>query len=273
MKLPARFPVNKSKPSAGEDHNIKLQIVDYQLLAAACQRGNKIRGEARNHFIIGILHDNRKDYTKSLASYERYLKLCQLSEDADGQLLAFNALGVVHYLLGNYDQALEFHQKHLDSTAFLDRFIAHTNMGLVFAVKKDLHKASVEHQHALRYSIRLGLINLQSIAIGNLGVAGTSQHDYVTAKACMERYLELSSSIQNSHGRSSAHQTLGKIAQEQGDHKVATEHFYSALKSAQTTGDKVLETQSKVNLGIALGNTLMNQHMKKMAEILLPRQN
>lgn len=270
MRCPARLPLSVSKNlTSAQDNHIRLQIVDYQLLSAACQRGKRLRGEAYNNFCIGVLYDNRNDHLKAIPHYERFLSLCTSNGDEEGQYLGFNALGVAYFLLKNYELAADYHRRHLESPSFMDRFIGHTNLGLVLSAEGEMAAAAVQHQHALRYAIRLGLVVLQSAAIGNLGLTGSAQHDYVTAKACMERYLELSSSLQDTFGRTNAHQTLGKIAQEQGDFKAATEHFHSALRAAQVAGDKSLETQTKVNLGVALGNTLMEDHMKKMADLLL----
>jgi hypothetical protein len=138
----------------------------------------------------------------------------------------------------------------------------------------------------------LGSVASQSIAIGNLGLTGTAQKDHVTAKACMERYLELSSAMNDPKAQSNAHATLGQIATEevhpiflvyslilcfrnltccvfiQGEYKTGVQHFHLALRTAQSNGDRALAATSKVNLGVALGNTMMDDHMRKMAALL-----
>lgn len=126
----------------------------------------------------------------------------------------------------------------------------------------------MHHQHALRYAIRLGSVPAQSVAIGNLGLTGSAQKDLVTAKACMERYLELSSAMHDSRALSNAHATLGQIASDEGEFRAGVQHFHLALRTAQSHGDRALAATSKVNLGVALGNTMMEEHMKKMALVL-----
>lgn len=201
MRCPARLPLNDSKSlSSAQDNHIRLQIVDYQLLSAACLRGKRLKGEAYNNFCIGVLHDNRNDHLKSIPCYERFLSLCTSNGDEEGQYLGFNALGVAHMLLKNYEVSagmiellynpkLDYHRRHLESPSFMDRFIGHTNLGLVLSLQNEVNHAAVQHQHALRYAIRLGLVVLQSVAIGNLGISGSAQHDYVTAKVFINLFF------------------------------------------------------------------------------------
>jgi hypothetical protein len=206
---------------------------------------------------------------------------------------ADNAIGVSYQLLGAdyYGDALQYHERHAASPDLHDQFIAHTNMGLIYAGCGNASEAAVHHQHALRFAIRVGSVAAQSVAIGNLGLTGTKQNDLVTAKACMERYLELSSALQDARALGSAHASLGLIAAHEGEQQLqqqqqgqsstssssldsgsgagaAVQHFHLALRTAQAIGDRQLAATSKVNLGVALGNTMMEAHMRKMAGVL-----
>jgi hypothetical protein len=59
------------------------------------------------------------------------------------------------------------------------------------------------------------------------------------------------------------------FSRSQGEFQQATEHFHSALQAAQATGNRELLSTSKVNLGVSLGNAVMEEHMRKMAGTLL----
>ena len=50
-----------------------------------------------------------------------------------------------------YGDAVEYHSKHLESSYLNDKFVAHTNLGLLFAGLNQPGEAALHHQHALRY--------------------------------------------------------------------------------------------------------------------------
>ena len=115
--------------------------MDYSLLAQACHRGGRVRGEAFNYFCMGVLYDNLQvgvvccgdagggagplrvfnshcasvnarvsrllcvgtplqDYTSAIECYQKFLRLCQHSQDQQGEMLALNAIGVSYQQMG-----------------------------------------------------------------------------------------------------------------------------------------------------------------------------
>jgi hypothetical protein len=66
----------------------RQQLLDLGLLAQACHRGGRVRGEAFNHFAMGVLHDNLREYSKAIECYQKFARLCEVSNDRAGQLLA-----------------------------------------------------------------------------------------------------------------------------------------------------------------------------------------
>lgn len=115
--------------------NERQRIGELALLATACHRGGRVRGEAFNYFSMGVLHDNLREPLKAIACYQKFARLCELSNDRAGQLLADNVIGVSYQNAGAeyYGDALVHHERHVESPNLHDKFIAHTNMGLIYA--------------------------------------------------------------------------------------------------------------------------------------------
>ena len=91
-----------TKP-AGDDAEAKREeqlVQDYHMLAQACHRGGRVRGEAFNYFCMGVLLDNLQQYRRAIDSYDKFLTLCQHSKDQQGEMLALNAIGVSYQQMG-----------------------------------------------------------------------------------------------------------------------------------------------------------------------------
>lgn len=217
------------------------------------------------------------------------------AEDAFAESLAHNSIGVSYQNLGDgyYEQALYHHALHRDIADTPGQLIAYTNMGLIYqlmatsaaadAAAGDSHgvhgeggvesktlteHAAYHHQQALRCAIRMGSLAGQNIAIGNLGLTGLQHADLATARACMERHLQLSQSLDDYRGQSAAYQTLGTIASQQGQHEEAMIYYQSAQQMAHVLNDAPTADQAKVQVGVAKANAQMDLAMRRMAEII-----
>ena len=78
--------------------------------------------------------------------------------------------------------------------------------------------------------------------------------DFETARACLDRYLQLTEVLADSLGAVEAHQRLGDLASEIGDMQSAGAHFESALSitTAQPDAQKQLNA-TKIDIGLAQG--------------------
>uniref|UniRef100_A0A7S2TKA9 Tetratricopeptide repeat protein 29 n=1 Tax=Lotharella oceanica TaxID=641309 RepID=A0A7S2TKA9_9EUKA len=149
-----------------------------------------------------------------------------------------------------------------DSTG---KSIAHTNLGIIYDLLKDLEGASGNHERALHHAIKAGDRHLQAIAVGHLGLAGCACKDYDTARACMEKYLELTSQLGEIEAREHALLHLGYIAKQQGDEKSAVTYYHAGLDSAKTSQNSSNIAKAKVQIGIIMGNTMLEDHMEKIS--------
>jgi tetratricopeptide (TPR) repeat protein len=277
MNAPLRTDWNEKTGSGpasgggGETERGGKSINDYNLLAFACRRANKTREEGQAYFCMGVLYDNKCAYTKALECYDKYLRVCRRTNDIVGEALAYNSLGVDSQYLGGAEHmaaAIGFHTKHRDIADVPGKFIAHTNLGLSFALLGDMDKSALNHQHALRYAIRMSSTAGQSLAIGNLGVTGSLQGDFSTAKACMERHLNLAESLDDHRGRGDASQQLGVLASAQGSFVDAAKNFSEAAKIGGEVWEDGMKEMAQCNLGVVKGNMQFDGFMKGIAEEL-----
>ena len=91
----------------------------------------------------------------------------------------------------------------------------------------------------------------ESVACGNLGVIGSLKGDITTAKACMERHLQLTSTLNDARGQGDALRQLGALASEEGNYQEAGRCYEQALQIAKDRGEQDFENLAKCNLGVA----------------------
>ena len=87
------------------------------------------------------------------------------------------------------NQAIKYHEQHVNISDSGGQFVAHINLGLCYGVKGDYATAAKHNQSALRIAIRMQTLYGQSISVGNLGMLATLKKDYKTARTCFEQVL------------------------------------------------------------------------------------
>lgn len=158
--------------------------------------------------------------------------------------------------------AITHHQRHLDSADAPGRFVAFTNLGLCFSLLGNQAAAIQNHQQAIQGALQIDSVAGQAIAIGNLGIAARRSGDLETAKACMHRYREISQELGDAVGEATALRVLGDIASLQGEFNQAGNLLMQAIHKRPL--DEVNKT--RVNIGVARANALMQQHMQQLAQ-------
>ena len=206
-----------------------------------------MQDEGRAYYSTGVLSDNLGKYKQAIEHYQKFLQVCKAIGDVHGEALAYNCIGVDFQKLAetepkHFKDAIEYHLKHKEIADVAGKFLAHVNLGIIYASMGDAEKASINHQFALRYAIQMSSVAGQSVAIGNLGKIGgegvsSAQQDKL--QLFVERYLELSSELKYRKGEGSAFLQLGQLLTQKGDYDSSTRHFYRAMKIAEETGDLV----------------------------------
>lgn len=244
------------------------KIQDYVFRATACKRAGRRRAEANAYYSMGVLYDNNRDFLKAIQCYQAFQQVLVSSEDKFAQALAFNSIGVALMNLGGdyLKQSIHYHEQHRELADVPGKFIAFTNLGLVYQLLSDNQQAAVNHQHALRCAIRMSSVAGQSVAIGNLGLTGLANGDLNSARVCIERHVELSRQLDDPAAESSALKILGEIANAQGNFEDAADNFSEAWRTAANSGNNQLANISKVNIGVARATVTMADKMREMGE-------
>ena len=145
--------------------------------------------------------------------------------------------------------------------------ITHPHFRLMFTEKNDRERAADCHKDALRCALKLKSVQKQAIAIGNLGLSGYKHQDYVTAEACMERHLQLSKTLDDIKGQARATKLLGEIANRKQDYNRATGYFRKSMQLSKMMEDSQSEAAAKIQLGVSLARSRMDDHMKHAAAL------
>lgn len=285
LNTPVRRP--DDQPITLEDRTRTMRhIQDLDLLTFACHRAGKFREEGRAFFTLGLLRDNIGQYRKGIEAYNKFLRVCEDCNDSQGCALANHCIAVDYQLLGGggavasseansgleeapsatvpalLKKSISFHSKHREGADSVGKFLAHLNLGLAYASLGERESATVNHQYALRYALRLRSLEGQSLAIGSLSFSpGAYEHDTLKMRAIVERYVELCDALKHPRNQAAALRKLGVIACQQGDTESSMDYFKQAIECARALGDHEFEENCSVRLGVVVGQAKMAEHI------------
>lgn len=254
------------------------KLADYNMLVESLRRQKDTRldkEEARMLLCKAILHDNAQEYRKAIECYKEYLILCIKNEDKEGEATAYNfiacslqeeqdlkladTLEISSAASIQYEKAEEYHKLHVDNANLDGKFVAYTNLGLLYANLGKWTDAAVSHQSALKCATLTERPDRQGVAVGNLGFTLFRQKEWVTAKACMVKYLQICVALKDVQGQGRAHYILGSIASQRKRYEEAVKEFEASLKAARIVNDSKMETLSKIMVGVALGDNMLEK--------------
>merc|ERR1719161_1891007 len=219
---------------------------------------------------MGVVLDKAGQFREAVHMYKQFLALCISSKNQQGETLAYNCLGIDFFKLKNYDESIQYHNKHLELADNTGRLIAHTNLGIVFQAMGLSEHSTIHHQHAIEYANRLGAKDAQCFAVGNLGVAAAQQGDLQTSRICLQYHLNMARQRPKDVSKfgdhtskavdNDAHHKLGHVNASDGRLDEASSHFARAVEVARTSHDQKSEEKSCVMLGVTQGLLNFEQH-------------
>jgi len=254
----------------------KQHIADLKLLADSASRSGNIYQALQAYHKMGIILDNQGMYHEAIQKYKQFLSLCITSKNTQGECLAYNCLGIDTFKVAQYDESIQYHNKHLELADSTGRLIAHTNLGIVFQAMGLSEHAAIHHQHAIEYANRMGAKDAQCFSVGNLAIASAAQGDLQTSRICLQYHLSAAQRQKQSLGDSkfavhtlksvsnTAYHRLGQVNAMDGRMDEATSHFEKAIEVAKSKGDQVNEEKSSVMLGVAKGLMNFEQHCEAL---------
>jgi tetratricopeptide (TPR) repeat protein len=113
------------------------------LIAAKLMKGEKgkikfalSRGMANAYNNLGVIYNDKSDYTTSLSYHHKALKLREEIGDRQGQAGSYNNIGNIYWSIGNYEKALEMHRQSLKLSEELKEKAgianSYNNIGLIY---------------------------------------------------------------------------------------------------------------------------------------------
>merc|ERR1719343_1782222 len=160
-----------------------------KMLADSASRSGNVYQALQTYYNMGIVLDNQGMFPEAIQKYKQFLSLCITSKNTQGEALAYNCLGIDTFKIGQYDESIQYHNKHLELADSIGRLIAHTNLGIVFQAMDLAEHAAIHHQHAIEYANRMGAKDAQCFTVGNLGIASAAQGDLATSRICLQYHL------------------------------------------------------------------------------------
>lgn len=249
----------------GDGSDYRAEIADLRLLADSASRSGNVYQALQAYHKMGIVYDNQGMFAEAIQKYKQFLALCITSKNTQGEALAYNCLGIDTFKLQQYDDSIQYHNKHLELADGTGRLIAHTNLGIVFQAMGLSEHAAIHHQHAIEYANRMGAKDAQCFTVGNLGIASAAQGDLQTSRICLQYHLSAAQRQKQVNGDSkfvqhtlkavtdTAHHRLGQVNTSDGRLDDAVSHFAKAMEAAKSKNDQQSAEKSSAMFGVAKG--------------------
>jgi len=106
-----------------------------------------------------------------------------------------------------------------------------------------------------------------------LGMSGSRKGDDVTARACLERHLKLSDTLDDKRGSADACRELGFMSLKKGEYDEASRYFESALVLAQEMEEEKKEVELKCQIGVARGTVRLDEMKAQLQAIVESEMN
>src|SRR5829696_1303886 len=196
----------------------------------------------------------RRELSQALTALRLTRSIAERLGDEQNSAFAVYQLGVVHYSLGEYQQALELFEQHLSLELVKhDRAMTARTLNSIGTIKRffgDNVSALDYVQRSMRLAEEAGDKKILSNALNNIGVINRDQGNYARALEYFEKSLALSEALGEKGTISQALNNIGTIHGSQGNHAQALVYFQRALKLGQASDDKGLIANALNNIGL-----------------------
>ena len=195
-------------------------------------------------------------YEKKVELYTRLVNSWQLEKmEKLGYTSSLTALGNTSHSLGQYQQAIYFHQQSLkikqengnkrgEANSLIGLGNAYNSLGLY-------QQAIFSYKQALEIVKEIGDRQNEAKALGNLGNAYYFLGNYQQAISFYNQELEIAQAIGDKQGEASSFGNLGNVYELLGEYQQAISFHLQHLEIAQIIGDKQGKSNSLGNLGNA----------------------
>jgi tetratricopeptide (TPR) repeat protein len=212
-----------------------------ELLQAALQLSTpNLSARARALNGLASIHLAHDDYAASLACHEEGLVLRRQLNDALGIATTLHNMGLTAYMMGDFQQAIDWLRASIDADPTADPAQAWANIGVVALDVQDPAQARQWLEQAHEAAMQGPAGWLQAFVQHNLADVLYDQGDLAGAKEMAQAALQLFEALGDSHYLPDTQLLLARIALDEGD-TVAAEALSSvALAQYESRGDAVV---------------------------------
>ena len=258
----ARQALSRWQRAFNEDERLSLRKVMAQLEkfeAPFPQKIIAIFADLRENASENILREySLGDLYEELKDYQRCIKHCQVCLSLHQQLPPLPAeakhafllvkgavhtnLGLAHYRLGNYQEALANHQQHLQIAEELGNRdgvgIAYGNIGNAHLSLGNYQEALEKFQKALAIAEELGNRDGVAAAYGNIGNARYRLGNYREALENYQKHLQIAEGLGNRGRVGMVYVNIGSAHQALSNYREALENYQKHLQIAEELGER-----------------------------------
>jgi tetratricopeptide (TPR) repeat protein len=174
------------------------------------------------------------DLANSLKYANTALKLSDAKDYSQGKIIAFNNLGIVHFILGKNPEALKYFFSSVSLAKDLKRIkdvaAAYNNISDIYEEQQNYSEASKYLNAALNEFPAYEDIEGTIITLANLGAVYTLLKNYADAKKTFDKALQISNHVKDPYVLGILNGNIGFFYQEQNDYLKAVEYNRKALE-------------------------------------------
>ena len=210
---------------------------------------------------VGILLYNFSYFFLALNTWSHALGYFIRNKDKVGESNCYGNLGIAYQSLGNFEKAIEYHEKSLDIFNDIGDRAGESKcywyLGIAYQSLGNFGKAIEYHDKSLEIFKDIGDRAGESNCYWNLGIAYQSLGNFGKAIEYHEKSLDIFKDIGDRAGESNCYTNLGIAYQSLGNYGKAIEYHDKSLEIKKDIGDMAGESSCYTNLGAAyqsLGN-------------------
>lgn len=209
-----------------------------------------------------MIHEKRGDYDQALAGLlaaSSTLAADPAARTSRQMVRVLSDLGSVHMRKGEYREAIRLGEQALEILDQLDEDRetlssegwVYTNLGVVYTVLGEYHRAEAFYGRGLRVREQAGDLFGIVLSYNNLGTLARLQGDYERALAAYKRCLEVAQRIGYTYFVAMAYNNLGICYQGIGRYAEAIAHYRDSLTIREEIGDRAGIASCYNDLGLA----------------------
>ena len=195
---------------------------------------------ARLYYLIAVANHGTGEYAKAYSYIHQAISMYSSIKDYLNLEICFNALGILQYDIGNYNEAIESFKKSIKLNIdrkgnFVDRAVYYLNTGNTYLQKKQFQEAIKYYKIAIPLLQNIDIYSVFSLTdlYQNMGQTYQQLNEGDSCLFCFNKCIEISQKVFGTKHPtiSEANALIGKYYEAQKQYDTALYYFQSALIS------------------------------------------